>query len=422
MRDHSNHITMSRQQAVDEMLARWTFESVRERVSIRESRGRILAENVYSHTKVPNVLTCCMDSIAVHWRDFEDGAMPDTATWVRGREWEFANTGVAMPQGFDTAIVIEHVTVSEDEQHIEINAVPSGRFAGTRHAGSMLDEGDLLAGQGVLITPDIAARIAGGNNASVSVRAKPRVAFIPTGNELVNPGCAHVPLGRNLETNSLLVEGKVEAWGGRFSPFDIVADDPDAIGKTVLEACALADIVVLNAGSSKGSGDWACEEVERLGDIICHETNHGPGHHSWFALVDETPVVGISGPSAGASFTLNFYLRPLIMKYLGLDSAPCKECAVLDAPFDKGGHGPKGPDGAKVAGETRPSVVAADESFFAIKFLLAKRRSDGVLHAQPLAGRPGSPSTLAANAYYMLEVGQGAKQPQAGQVIEIEWR
>jgi molybdopterin molybdotransferase len=422
MRDHSNHITMSRLQAVAAMLSRVTFESASEQVNLRESFGRVLAHDVFSKTQVPNVLTCCMDSIAVHWSDFEDGNMPDTSAWTRGIDWEFANTGVAMPQGFDTAVVIEHVKVSSDEQHVTLDALPSKQYAGTRFAGSTLEQGDLLAHEGVLITPDIAARIASGNHSAVCVRRRPKVAFIPTGDELVSPGNAHVPLGRNLETNSLVVEGKIKTWGGEYLPFDIVADDPNAIGEAVLEACAMSDIVVLNAGSSKGSGDWACEEIERLGDVICHETNHGPGHHSWFALVKGTPIVGISGPSTGASFTLDFYLRPLVMEYLGLDFAPCKECAVLDAPFDKGGHQP-GKDGpAQVAGEQRPDIVSKGDSFFSIKFLMAKRSDDGVLHAMPLPGRPGSPATLDANAYYMLENGHDAKQPAIGDVIEIEWR
>ena len=131
---------------------------------------------------------------------------------------------------------------------------------------------------------------AGGNVTSVAVRCKSRVAFVSTGNELVPAGSAVVPAGKNIESNSLVVRGKVEAWGGVFLPFDIVPDDHDLIVQAVKKACACANIVVLNAGSSKGSDDWSVEQLEEIGTIICHQVNHGPAHHSSAAVVDGTPV------------------------------------------------------------------------------------------------------------------------------------
>ncbi|WP_181861973.1 molybdopterin-binding protein [Slackia isoflavoniconvertens] len=116
------------------------------------------------------------------------------------------------------------------------------------------------------------------------------MAFVPTGNGLVPAGSAVVPTGKNIESNSLVVRGKVEAWGGVFLPFDIVPDDPDLIVQAVKKACACANIVVLNAGSSKGSDDWSVEQLEEIGTIICHQVNHGPAHHSSAAVVDGTPV------------------------------------------------------------------------------------------------------------------------------------
>ena len=279
MRDHSKHIQISREEVVSGLLAACDFSPKTEMVRLDESFRRVLGEDVVAACMLPNVLTCRMDSIAVHWSDFVEG-MPDTSGWVRGKDWEFANTGVAMPEGFDTAIVIEHVVVSDDEQRVEIDAAPSAQFAGTSAIGSRLKPGDVLAKAGEIITPDIAARIAGGNVTSVAVRRKPRVAFVPTGNELVPAGSAVVPTGKNIESNSLVVRGKVEAWGGVFLPFDIVPDDPDLIVQAVKKACACADIVVLNAGSSKGSDDWSVEQLEEIGTIICHQVNHGPAHHS----------------------------------------------------------------------------------------------------------------------------------------------
>lgn len=436
MRDHSRHIELSREEAVERILEASGFlaserELPVEMVALGEGFGRVLAEDAVARADVPSCLTCLMDSIAVHWDDFEEG-IPDTSGWVRGTDWEFANTGVAMPEGFDTAVVVEHVEVSEDEQHVKVNAAPSKRFAGTQQAGSRHRAGDVLANAGDILTPDAAARIAGGGNATALVVRKPRVAFIPTGNELVVPGSPvsdfhgrkPANYGRTFESNSVLVRGKAQAWGADFVPFDIVPDDRDAIREALSRAVRCADIVVLNAGSSKGSDDWSCEVMEEMGEMICHETNHGPGHHSSFAVIDGTPVVGISGPPAGATFTLDFYLRPLVRAYQGLEPLVPKVAARLAADFaDKSGLGHKhahhASSGASPAGEKRPRENK--KSFFSIKLVKAAYASDGTLEATPIAGRPGAPGTQEANAFCMLSSVDGNTPPVKGDVIEIEF-
>lgn len=424
MRDHSHHIEISREEAVSRMLERWDWNAAHEGrvevVALEESFGRVLAEDVYSKIEAPNTLTCCMDSIAVHWDDFE-GGMPDTSEWVRGVDWEFANTGIAMPEGFDTAIVIEHVQVSDDAMRVSLDAAPSKRFAGTRPAGSKMAKGDKLACAGEIVTADVAARIASGNNCSVSVVSKPLVAFIPTGNELVRPG-GEIALGKNVETNSFLTRGKIEAWGGVPMVFDIVPDVPEMIEEAVAKAVSIADIVVLNAGSSKGSDDWSVEQLEKMGEVICHQTNHGPGHHSSCSIVAGTPVVGISGPAGGASFTLNFYLLPLMRAFLGLDPEPLRLPARLTADIPGKKPGSHRPAGSAMPGEQRPSVVSEGGVFYGVKYLDITLSEDGVLEATPYGGKPGSPETLGANAFCMVGMGPGMEAPKAGDIVLVELR
>lgn len=450
MRDHSHHIELSRDEAVEQILARCPFcaeaatakagkkgrmaapKRPVEQIALSDAFGRVLARDMRARMDIPNVLTCRMDSVAVHWSSFEnlaEGEVPDTSAWVRGVDWEFANTGVAMPAGFDTAIVIEHVTVSEDEQHIEVHAAPSKQFAGTKPAGANTKRYDVVAKAGSVITPDVAAIIAGAGRSVVPVLAKPRVAFIPTGNELIPPNVPYsdsvadkyAGAGRTFESNSLVVKGKIEAWGGTYVPFDIVPDDYHAIKCTIQRAVQVADIVVLNAGSSKGSDDWSVEVLEEMGDVICHQTNHGPGHHSSYAIVDGVPIVGISGPSGGASFTLNFYLKPLMKAYLGLDPTPERIPARLVAPFAANRF--KKPEPGTLPGESRPPEAAEPgDAFYSIRFLTVAMNDEGVFTATPVPGHPGSAATQHANAYCMIPSGVGIEPPEVGSTILVEMR
>lgn len=118
------------------------------------------------------------------------------------------------------------------------------------------------------------------------------------------------------------MRGKTLAWGGECTVYPIVPDKPDQIEAALHRACAEVDIVVLNAGSSKGSDDWAMEIIDQIGRVINHEVSYGPGHHSSYSVVDGTPVVGIGGPALGAAFTIDFYLKPLIDLWYGRPTAP----------------------------------------------------------------------------------------------------
>ncbi|MBQ6454151.1 MAG: hypothetical protein IJJ14_07325, partial [Coriobacteriales bacterium] len=259
MRDHSKHIMLSREDAIQALLDHCDFTPGNEVVPVQQAIGRVLAQEVRAKVAMPNSLSCRLDSIAVHWDDFKDlpqGMLPDTSAWERGRDWQFSNTGVGMPQGFDTAIAIEYVEVSADERNVRLLQGPTKRFEGTRPAGADFPQDALLASRGALITPLLASHIASGGITHVSVVCEPKVAFLPTGNELVPVG-QELPLGKNIETNSILIAAKIGQWGGKAVLFPVTPDAPDAIRASLERALEQADIVVLNAGSSKGSDDWS---------------------------------------------------------------------------------------------------------------------------------------------------------------------
>lgn len=418
MRDHSNHIELSREKAVATMLAHCTFAPGTEQVPLEQAFGRTLAEDALALVTMPNCLTCNMDSVALRWDDFEqaEGGVPDISSWTRGVEWQFANTGVGMPEGFDTAVAIENAVVSADNRTLErILVPPSRRYAGTSPAGSRMHEGDLVAKSGTVVTPTVAAALATAGHTSARVVVRPRVVFVPTGNELV-PAGTEVPRGKNIESNGMVVRGKVLAWGGVPVVAPIVPDDPVQIEAALHRACAEADIVVLNAGSSKGSDDWTMELLERIGQVFNHETDHGPGHHSSYSLVDGTPVVGISGPSFGAAFTTDFYLKPLVDAWYGRSPAPRRARARLTAAFPAGkaGSSPAG----KAGGEERPRVERT-APFYAIQFVKLSQGADGVLEATPVAARGDLVALDGCDAYYPLD---RKVPPRAGDMIEVELR
>ena len=209
------------------------------------------------------------------------------------------------------------------------------------------------------------------------------------------------------------------AWGGECMVYPIVPDKPDMIEDALHRACAEADIVVLNAGSSKGSDDWAMEILDKIGHVINHEVSHGPGHHSSYAVVDNTPIVGISGPALGATFTTDFYLKPVIDLWYGRPTTPQHVTARLAAPFADLFSAPKEKD--KRAGELRPAFERTTP-FHSIRHIVLTQAEDGIIEATPLKFKPGVVQAETAAGYYPLANGCGHVSPQVGDMIEIELR
>ncbi|OUN12538.1 molybdopterin-binding protein [Flavonifractor sp. An91] len=154
------------------------------------------------------------------------------------------------------------------------------------------------------------------------------VAFIPTGNELV-PAGTPVPAGKNVDSNSVMAGAKITAWGGKPLLYPIQPDNLQQLIHTLQDALGQSDIVIINAGSSKGTADFSIPALESVGTILSHMITSGPGAHTSCTITpDGKPIVGIPGPSVGAECTMDWFVKPLMDRYLGQTTQPIKVLAI----------------------------------------------------------------------------------------------
>ena len=443
MRDHSRHVQLTREECIAALVEASSFSPKVETVGLHEALGRVSAAECPSKIDVPNTLCARLDGIAVRYDDFADG-MPDTGAWQLGREFGWANTGTAMPEGFDTEIAIEQVVVGEGDR-IEVKEAPGQRGQLTKPAGSDFKRGEIAVAARTRLTPARIAALATCGYTEVEVLAKPHVAFIPTGDELVAMG---TPLeeGKTYETNGILLEGKLRLWGAEPHVYPCLPDDWDKIKEALLKAAKEADIVCINAGSSKGSKDFTMEILEEIGTVYCHETNHGPGHHTSASSIDGVPVLGLSGPPTGCEITADWYLKPLVDSYLfGAPRGFSKVKARVSEEMVKSLKRPGGPHGSagkgagvqggrdgksgkgpekKAAGAGRPGNAGPGKGgdFFGIKPVHVEFDSGGYT-VSPVGGGKHLALSQAdeANAYLTMARSETAKLA-AGDVVEVELR
>lgn len=286
-----------------------------EEVPLSGASGRVTAKPVWARLSVPHYYASAMDGYAVK-SSATTGASETNPLHLNLREQAFpVDTGDLLPQGCDAVIMIEH-TQWLNEGAIEISS-PVPPWHNVRMIGEDIVSGELILPQNRLLGPvDIGAAAAAGVK-TIQVRRKPRVAIIPTGDELVSYTQTPKP-GEIIEFNSLMLAGMVEQWGGIANRFSPVPDEEVKILESVDKVVKEHDIIIINAGSSAGSEDYSATVISKLGRVLLHGIAIRPGHPVVIGIVNGKPVFGIPGYPVSAVLTTDILIKPLVYKLLGL--------------------------------------------------------------------------------------------------------
>ena len=277
-----------------------------ERVRLAEAANRVVATDVFSSIDVPPFARSAMDGYALRAVDVT-GASRETPVTLRvvdriytgqlsavaiepGTCSEIA-TGAPLPTGADAVVMVEETT-KIDEGHVRLfGTVAPGQHVGRR--GADITRGDRVATAGDLLTPSRIGALAAIGAVDVEAFAKPRVAILSTGNEVVEGGQPLAP-GQIYDVNRFTLAAIVSAHGGLPEPHHPVADTVDSLG-VALDVCAAADLIVFSGGSSVGERDLVADAVAARGEMIFHGIAVRPGKPTAFARIGSTPFFGMPG-------------------------------------------------------------------------------------------------------------------------------
>ncbi len=295
-----------------------------EKIPFYEGRGRRLAQSVYSQYTLPNMPSSALDGIAVRFSDFLNG-IPDTSNWIKGQAYDDCNTGMPLPEDFDTIIPVENI--QRLESGLQIIHAPNEQGEFVHKVGSSMKANTEVLSQNHVISAGDIGLLGSAGILEITVFSKPYIAIIPTGDELVTPFKEVLPLGRNIESNSYMLAAYVKQFGGIPTIYPIATDHPKTIEALLIDAVEKNDAVLIIAGSSLGTKDYTISVLSDLGEVIVPELAHGPGRKSSLSLINEKPILGIAGPPMGAQMTSDLYLEPFIVALCGL---PQKTPSLLE--------------------------------------------------------------------------------------------
>jgi molybdenum cofactor synthesis domain-containing protein len=278
-----------------------------ERVNLREATGRVMAIPAVAPSDVPPFDRAAMDGYAVIAEDtfgagkYEPkilrpiekvytGQMP-TKRVERGTCIEIA-TGAPMPDGADAVVMVEETEKGEGGEVRVFTPVYPRQHVGRR--GADIVAGQPLLASGDLLTPSRIGALAAIGASEVEVFAKPRVAVLSTGNEVLEPGQPLGP-GQIYDINQFTLSSIVVSHGGVADARPVAQDVLEELVQAVHSACADADIVVFSGGSSVGERDLILDALQQIGEVLFHGIAVKPGKPTVFGRVGRTPVFGMPG-------------------------------------------------------------------------------------------------------------------------------
>ncbi len=315
-----------------------------ENVALSSSLGRVLADDIVAEFNDPQFPTASMDGYAVINSDLDsDGivilgdnpAGNDEQRVIKSGECIKTFTGSKVPEGADSLIQIENVSVSEDGKKIYIDEkVPLG--ASIRPVGEGYKAGDTLIKKGTKIGFAEIGVMAGLNKVMIKVAIKPRVAVISTGSEILDLGVQSDNPAQIRSSNNYTLCALFEQAGADVIQLGVAPDDKDSIMETFQNALNSADILISTGGVSVGDYDFVKDIVPRLGaEVIYKGVAIKPGKHLMVAQIESKFILALPGFAYSSTVTSILYGLPIVAKMLGKESSYKKVEAKLSEDFKK---------------------------------------------------------------------------------------
>jgi molybdenum cofactor synthesis domain-containing protein len=291
--------------------------------ALSQADGRVLVGDVTATIDVPPFDRAAMDGYAVIASDTA-GASPSAPISLKlagrlfsgqtatievtpGSCMEIA-TGAPLPIGADAVVMVEHTSRSGDSLILIQHEVASRQHVGAR--GGDIMAGHVVLHAGTVLTPARIGVLAALGFTGADVYARPRVAILCTGDEVIEPGESLGP-GQLYNVNRFTLEALVRRHGGEPIALPTSRDSIRALSDTIAQAGG-CDILVFSGGSSVGEHDYVIDALRQHGEVVFHGVAIKPGKPTVFGRIGNAPVLGLSGYPTSCLSNAHLFLIPLV--------------------------------------------------------------------------------------------------------------
>jgi putative molybdopterin biosynthesis protein len=267
------------------------------------AQGLVLALHVRAVQAVPPFRVAAMDAFAVRAANISRNP-----TRLDRARFAAIDNGEAVAEEWDSVVPIEET--SPDAQGILVRAaVVAGQHV--RPVGEDILAGAVVVQAGARLGPYELALAAACGHGSVRVRARPRVAILPTGEELRPPGERLGP-GEATESNGVMLAALTRNTGADPILPPTQPDDPGGLETAICSAAEGTNLLLVLSGSSRGTRDHTANVLAKAGNVAVRGVALRPGHPVILGHVASTPVIGMPGYPVSAAQAFGRFATPLL--------------------------------------------------------------------------------------------------------------
>jgi molybdopterin molybdotransferase len=310
-----------------------------EAIPLDEAHGRVLAEAALADRDYPALRRSLRDGFAIKAanapgtlvvRGEVRAGETQQAPLAEGEALEIM-TGAPVPDGADAVVMVEHV-VREVDGRVKIDRVAEpGQFINDRGAESKA--GSVLVPAGTRLDASHIATLAMTGKTSVAAVARPSVAILATGDEIVDIN--QTPAAHQIRnSNSYMLSALVRSSGGQPTILPVARDTKEAL-QGLLERGLKHDLLIVTGGVSAGKYDLVKPVLRELGVQFHFErVRVQPGQPTAFGTCESVPVFGLPGNPGSTLITYTLFARAAL-ELLGGVSDPLLPLlsARFEAPF-----------------------------------------------------------------------------------------
>jgi molybdopterin molybdotransferase len=288
---------------IKQLKSAYYFKRESEHVSLPDSVGRELSEDIIADSMSPAFDIAAMDGFAVQICDSYPLRISgkvyagDSIAEIKSCEAVAIATGALLPQGADAVLKTEDSEIENDFLYGKVLK----KWENVFRKGSDYSAGDRIFEKNHRIMPQSAALLYSLGIEKVPVYKKTRAGIISTGTEIYN--------GMIKNTSAVLIQGFLKEMGCESVFLGAVPDDYDRTKKMVLQACEKYDVVFTTGGVSVGERDFVADIISDAGELVFHRVAIRPGKPIAVGIVKDTPVFALPGKPTGAFTALEMVVR-----------------------------------------------------------------------------------------------------------------
>lgn len=296
-----------------------------ERIPVEQANGRVLVHDIVADRDVPPFSRAAMDGYAVRAQDTFGASRSEPRSLrlvdtvhtgqvgqreVRSGTCVQIATGAPVPAGADAVVMVEETEPGPAGEVRVLTPVYPRQNIGRQ--GADIASGQTVLAAGTLLNPSRIGALAALGQVDVAVFARPTVALLSTGDEIVDPGQPLLP-GQIYDINRFTLAAVVAEHGGIAVPHRTAADTLDDL-ECAIDACLPAEAIAFSGGSSVGDRDLILDAIKRRGEIVFHGIAVKPGKPMAFGLIDGTPVFGLPGYPTSCLSNAYILLAPALRR------------------------------------------------------------------------------------------------------------